>query len=191
MALEMLDGGYRTRTFGDVFPDFETFEDKIAEAMTVPYLDEEHHPLAPTPEVIYVMLAAEYKNSHVASSDEGRFVLKCAALLYQYAPQFQKEMETQAKLRAMTDDELLSGAEMIANDAAHPASHIDVDDHEKIDTVNGQRTSWEKKDITRGYAELFALLDAELPSRFVERFRRLFLVSVAPLAPLLYPEIED
>lgn len=182
--------GYRTRTFSEVFPDFATWEEKIGDVLTIPYLAAETHALAPTPETIFVLLMAEYKNSHVASEDEGRFVLKCAALMYQFAPQFQKEMEAQATLRGLSDEDLRSGVEMIANDAAHPGTHLDVDDHERVTTINGQRTSWEHKDMTRAYAELFALLDSDIPSRFIDRFRRLFLVSVAPLAPQLYPDID-
>lgn len=184
-------GAYRTQTFSEHFPDYSTWAAKIGEMLTIPYLDANTHPDAPTPQTIYYLLLSEYKNSHVAGSDPTRFVLKCAALMYQYAPQFQREMEIQAQLRGMTQDEIMSGAETLANEAMHPATPIDVDDHELIDTVNAQRTHWEKKDKARAYAELFALLNDDLPTRFIYKFRRLFIVNVTPRRPLLYSEIEQ
>ncbi|MBR5022273.1 MAG: hypothetical protein IKY18_03615 [Oscillospiraceae bacterium] len=183
-------GQYRTQTFSDHFPDFETWQTKIGGMLTIPYLDATLHPGIPSPETIYTLLMAEYKNSHVLSSDPTRFVLKCAALMYQYAPEYQREMEIQDKLRNMTQDELMSGAEIIANEAMHPAKTVDVSAHEKITTINGQRTSWTQKDKATAYAELYALLDADITTRFVARFRRLFLVNVTPNEPLFYPEIE-
>jgi hypothetical protein len=183
-------GTYNTVTFSDHFPDYETWEEKIGGMLTIPYLDATLHPGIPSPETIYTLLMAEYKNSHVASDDPTRFVLKCAALMYQYAPQYQREMEIQVKLRDMTQDEMLNGGETIANEAAHPGKTMDVDAHEKVTTVNAQRTAWRQKDKATAYAELYALLDADITTRFVNRFRRLFIVNATPRKPLLYPEIE-
>lgn len=65
-------GGYRTRTFNDIFEgDSATFATKLSEISGVNLSTILGDKLALT----YTLLAARYGNSHIANSDENQFML--------------------------------------------------------------------------------------------------------------------
>lgn len=75
-------GSSRTRSFADIFPDFETFQEMwnatvfsqqaVALTQTIPE-GETNGPANLM--LIYQLLLARYSNSTIASSDENRFKL--------------------------------------------------------------------------------------------------------------------
>ena len=65
-------GGYRTRTFNEIFEgNSTTFTTKLSEISGVDLTTILGNKLALT----YTLLAARYGNSHIANSDENQFML--------------------------------------------------------------------------------------------------------------------
>lgn len=68
MTCDTYYGGFRTRTFADIFPDFETFSGyyDFTGFNADLRMDNTHNDL----NTIYYLLYARYGNSHISYSDE-------------------------------------------------------------------------------------------------------------------------
>lgn len=174
-------GGYRTRTFADIFPDVNEF---INEWENLDYLNA---PIGTNMVgTIYCMLYAHYGNSHIAYSDENQFKYYLWTLMYQYAPNVVKEHDIQVILRNLTDDELSLGGKAIYNHSYNPNTEPSTSTLEELLTINDQNTTNYKKSKLEGYANLLALLKKDVFDEFIHRFSKLFIKITAPDYPLLY-----
>lgn len=178
-------GGYRTRTFADIFPDVDTFTEGFSESAF--NIDSDSLSLLQTylPQ-IYYMLYAHYGNSHIAYSDENQFKYYLYTLLYQYGPSTVKERYIQEQLMLMSDDELVLGGKAIYNHSYNPNTEPSTSTLEELLTINDQNTTNYKKSKLEGYATLQALLKRDVFDEFIHRFKILFIKVIAPDYPLLY-----
>lgn len=174
-------GGYRTRTFSDIFESFETFEDAYNKAgLTIDF--NEYFTL----KQLYLMLYAHYGNSHIAYSDENQFRYYLFSIIFQHGPRVVKHRELQIKLTKLTEDELLSGGKAIHNHSYNPGTSPSTATLEELLTINDQNTTNYKKSKLEGYTLLKEVLDKDVIDNFIHIFKRLFLTVVAPDYPLLY-----
>lgn len=188
-------GSSRTRSFADIFPDFETFQSAwsqtvfsqqaVALSQTIPEADSEG------PQnlmLIYQLLLARYANSTIASSDENRFILQCMATIFQYAPAWIKRLEIQHTLHEMdlNSEEFLRGSAMISNISLNPSEDPGTDTMSALSTINQQNTNIQKRDKFKALAILEELLKTDITGAFLDRFRSLFRTIVAPQRPLFY-----
>ena len=60
-------------------------------------------------QTLYYLLYAKYGNSPIANRDVEQFKYKIFSIVYQYGPTWEKKLDIQAKLRAISDDDLLKG----------------------------------------------------------------------------------
>ena len=186
-------GSSRTRSFADIFPDFETFQSAwsqtvfsqqaVALSQTIPEADSEG------PQnlmLIYQLLLARYANSTIASSDENRFILQCMATIFQYAPAWIKRLEIQHTLHEMdlNSEEFLRGSAMISNISLNPSEDPGTDTMSALSTINQQNTNIQKRDKFKALAILEELLKTDITGAFLDRFRSLFRTIVAPQRPL-------
>lgn len=193
-------GSSRTRSFADIFPDFETFQaawsntvfsqQAVALSQTIPEAGKEG------PQnllLIYQLLLARYANSTIASSDENRFVLQCMATIFQYAPAWIKRLEIQHTLHEMdlSSDEFLRGSAMISNISLNPSEDPGTDTMSALSTINQQNTNIQKRDKFKALAILEELLKTDITASFIDRFRVLFRTIVAPQRPLFYTTEEE
>lgn len=193
-------GSSRTRSFADIFPDFETFQEAwsntvfsqqaVALSQTIPEAGTEG------PQnllLIYQLLLARYANSTIASSDENRFVLQCMATIFQYAPAWIKRLEIQHTLHEMdlSSDEFLRGSAMISNISLNPSEDPGTDTMSALSTINQQNTNIQKRDKFKALAILEELLKTDITASFIDRFRVLFRTIVAPQRPLFYTTEEE
>ena len=178
-------GGYRTRTFADIFPSYEEFEEAYtASALNVPFSAEGQPGLSL--KQFFYMLYAHYGNSHIAYSDENQFIYYMWSIIYQYGPTVIKKREIQDKLRALSEEELRIGSKTIRNHSFNPSTAPATSTLDELLTINAQNTDNEKRSVLDGYANLLALLDEEVVDEFIHKFRRLFIKVLAPDYPLLY-----
>ena len=188
-------GSSRTRSFADIFPDFETFQSAwsntvfsqqaVALSQTIPEADKEG------PQnlmLIYQLLLSRYANSTIASSDENRFVLQCMATIFQYAPAWIKRLEIQHTLHEMdlNSEEFLRGSAVISNISLNPSEDPGTDTMSALSTINQQNTNIQKRDKFKALAILEELLKTDITGAFLDRFRPLFRTIVAPQRPLFY-----
>lgn len=194
-------GSSRTRSFADIFPDFETFqnawnetafsEQAVALTQTVPEGGPTEGPQNLL--LIYQLLLARYANSTIASSDENRFVLQCMSVIFQYAPAWIKRLEIQHTLHEMdlNSEEFLRGSAQILNTSLNPSEGPKADAMDALSTINQQNVNIQKRDKFKALAILEELLKTDITGSFIDRFRPLFRTIVAPQRPLFYdiPEV--
>lgn len=175
-------GEYFTRSFSEIFPDAITFRDEYTASglydpdNTVQKLD-----------LLYYLLYARYGNSTVASLDENRFKYDLYSIIFQYGPAWETKLKVQKKVRDLeNDDALFSGSVNINNHSFNPSTDPAVNAFDPLTTINDQTaTKWEKAKI-EGYAQLMAVLKNDVSEWFLDKFKRLFIINVAPNAPLVY-----
>lgn len=187
-------GNFRTRTFAEIFT--EEGEDNVNVFTTaiancgIPLKIKED-----SLTTLFYLLYARYGNSHIASTDENTFLYKLASTIFMYGPSWEKRIEIQDSLRALTDADLLKGSEAIYNTANAPGTSLaDITDEEgKVDYISGQNTTSYRKSKMEGYATLASLLETDVTKEFTDKFANLFLIIVEPYDPLWYvtEEVEN
>lgn len=182
-------GNYRTRTFNDIYPTFDDFKDDTAIYNSIglnPNFKET------TNQTLFYLLSARYGNSSVANSDESQFKLKLFSTIFQYGPTWEKRLSIQTDLRALTEDELLTGNKAIYNHSFNPSTAPSTDTLDELPTINDQNVTKYKKSKMDAYANLMALLEKDVTEEFMNKFKKLFLIIVEPQLPLWYlTELED
>lgn len=182
-------GNYRTRTFNDIYPTFEDFKDDVALYNSIglnPNFKEN------TNQTLFYLLSARYGNSNVANSDENQFKLKLFSIIFQYGPTWEKRLSIQTDLRALTEDELLTGTKQINNHSYNPSTAPSTDTLDELPTINEQTSTKYKKSKMSAYANLMALLEKDVTEEFMNKFKKLFLIIVEPQLPLWYlTKVED
>lgn len=177
---ESLYGNYRQVKFTDVFPDLETFQTeyqnaKIAQRISIPNVS-----------TLYYLLYARYGNSTIASSDTNQFKYKLWTIIFSYGPAWEKRIEIQDKLLALTDDEIQKGNTTIYNHAFNPSTAPSTETLEELQYINDQTTQKSKRGKMDAYAYLWDLIDTDVTTEFLNRFQPLFLKIVEPELPLWY-----
>lgn len=171
-------GGYRTRTFANIFPSAEEFTSVITE---MPF-DKETIDL----NLVYYLLYARYGNSNIAFSDENQFKFSVGSIIFQYGLTWTKRLDVQKKLRALSEADLLLGGKAIHNHSFNPSTVPSTQTLEELTTINDQNTTNYKKSKMEAYAYLMELLETDVTEEFIGKFKKLFISVLAPDYPLLY-----
>lgn len=178
-------GGYRTRTFADIFPSFEEFEQEYtANGLAVTFSSAGKPGL--TLSQFYYMMYAHYGNSHIAYSDENQFKYYMYSIIYQYGPNAIRKREIQDELRALDESEIREGSTAIYNHAYNPSTAPSTSTLDELLTINDQNTQKRRRSALEGYGTLLSLLGEDVIDDFIHKFRRLFIKVTAPDYPLLY-----
>lgn len=187
-----LYGSYRTKRFGDVWSTPNEFiMDYINNGIpkTIP-IDVEGKSDAGSIINLYFLLYARYGNDVIASSDLKRFKMNLFAIVWQYGPNWAKNLEIQHKLRELTDEEITQGSVQIYNQADNPSTDPSTDTSEYLQYIKSQNTSINKKGKLEGYALLDSLLKRDVTQEFLNRFKPLFKTVVEPEEILLYEDYQ-
>ena len=145
-----------------------------------------------TTRTAYFLLLAEFANSTISNDDENQFKNRLFATIFRYGPTWEKRLDVQAKIRALTEEEISRGAKQIINKAEHPGTLPGTASLEELQMISEQTAVSSKRDKLTGYNNLLALLETDVTASFIDRFRPLFMKCVAPERPLLYKnEVEE
>lgn len=179
---QSLYGNYRNRTFSQIWDSADAFIADYTGNGIPPIITNERAT------VLYYLLFARYGNSTIASSDEYQFKMNVFSLVYQYGPTWDKRLDIQSNLRALSIDELQESAKAIYNHAYNPAAAPKTDSTGEhiLDYINDQNVTLHKRSKTDAYALLWSLLRTDVTEEFLTKFRKLFLVVVSPELPLWY-----
>lgn len=182
-------GSYRTRTFSQIFPNEATFSEEYTNSklnINSQKIGEEKV------NALYYLLYARFGNSHIASRDENQFKYALFSTIFIYGPTWEKRLETQQKIRQLSDEEIVLGSKAIYNHAFNDGGAPSTATLNEILTINDQNTTHYKKSKIEGYATLLSILETDVTTDFIEKFAKLFLKFVAPDYPLLYEtEIDE
>lgn len=140
---------------------------------------------------LFYLLYARYGNSPIANRDVNQFQYKIFSVIMQYGPAWEKRLDVQSKLRALTDDEVRLGSKAIYNQALNPSTEPTTSTLEEITYINQQNTTNYKKSPLDGYAMLLELISADVTEDFLKKFNVCFKKFVTPERPLLYVTEED
>lgn len=179
-------GNYRTKTFTDIYGDYETF---IGDYTTngIPTTITED-----TAKTLYYLLYARYGYDSIINSDENLFKYKLFSIVFQYGPTWEKKLDIQSKLRALSEDDLTKGTTAIHNSAMNPGTEPSTQSLEELEYINSQNTTKYKKSKLDAYTDLLVLLENDVTEEFLKRFSRLFITILEPREPLWYKtEIEE
>lgn len=141
---------------------------------------------------LYYLLYAKYGNNPIANRDINQFKYKVLAIIFEYGPTWEKRLDIQSKLRNLSEADLIKGAKAIYNSALNPSVSPDTSTLEELDYINSQNTTNYKKSKMEAYAQLWELLNTDVTSAFVSKFKVCFKQFVRPEKPLIYvTEIEE
>lgn len=174
-------GGYRTRTFADIFPSYTTFENEYDNSTLSTSMANQE-----SVQTLYYLLYARYGNSHIAFTDENQFKYSIFSIMFMYGPTWEKRLDIQKKLRNLSEDELMRGGKAIYNHAFNPSTNPSTATLEELPAINDQNTTNYKKSKLESYSMLMGLLETDVTEEFIGKFKKLFLTIVAPDYPLLY-----
>lgn len=146
-----------------------------------------------TATTLYYLLYAKFGNNPIANYDEEQWKYKIFSIIWQYGPAWEKRLDIQTKLRALTEEELLKGSKAIYNHANNPNQAPSTATLEEVEFINDQSTTNHKKSKMDAYAQLWDLISTDVTSEFLNKFTKCFKQFVYPERPLLYvtPVDED
>ena len=177
-----LYGNQRTRTFAEIYPtadDFKAAYDSNPFATATNINDSEITK-------IYYLLYANYGNSSICSSDEYRFELKLFSIIYQYGPIYIQKKIIQEKIVDTPYNDFKSGGKVIYNTALNPNVAPSTDTLTELPYINNQNTNNYVKSDAESMQIKWDLMDDNLESEFLAKFKPLFLKIVNPTVPLWY-----
>lgn len=168
---------YETKTFSQVFPELEDFTDTVvneysgyaAQALTQENLT-----------ALYYMLYAKYGNTPMINYSEEVFKSKIVSTIFTKGPTWQRKLKLQADIRALSEDDLKTGATTILNQALHPEEAPTTGTTEELDYINQQNVSKHKRSKLDAYAFLMDLLKTDVTESFLQAFSPLFSKFVDP-----------
>lgn len=170
---------YRTNTFQEIWDSAAKFVAEYkANGIKTTISDENCTTL-------YYLLYAKYGNNPIASSDENRFKYAVWATIFKYGPTWEKRLEIQDKLRALSEDDLLRSGKSISNHAYNPSTAPSTGSLDELPGINEQNTNQYVKSKIDAYGSLMELLRTDVTEQFLGEFRKLFKICLVE-NPLLY-----
>lgn len=161
-----------TKLFCDIFEDAETFltEWKASGLYESGLVSDTNITK------LFYLLYSRHANSAIANWDENQFKYKCWAIIYQYAPTWEKKLSVQAKLRSLDETNgLLDASRAVYNHAYAMGDDMSASDIAGgVDNIDQQNTTKLDKGIVEGYASLITLLEDDVTNTLLDRFRPLF-----------------
>ena len=133
---------------------------------------------------LYYLLYAKYANNFITNLDEEQWILKVFSTIFKYGPTWEKRLDIQGKLRAISDDNLLEGAKAIYNHAYNPSTTPSTSSLTELTYINDQNTTNYKKSKMDAYTQLWNLLATDVTEGFLEQFRPLFKKFISPFVKI-------
>ena len=183
---------YSTITFTDVWDDVDEFKSDLADSPFAASLSTSN---PDNVSILFYLLYARYGNNPIANYDITQWKFKIFSVIFQYGPTWQKRLDIQAKLRGLSDADILLGSKAIFNHAFNPSTTPSTGSLDELTYINDQSTSNYKKSKMDAYMQLWELLRTDVTEQFLNEFRKCFKVFVSSEQPLLYvsdtPEEEE
>lgn len=188
--LDPLRPEYITKTFVQVFPDYNKFKSDYDDL--IPLVSGGVAPLtANNIQATYYLLFARYGNTPIVNYDETQFKMKLMAIICTYGPVWERKKAIQKSLRDLTEAELLQGAKQIYNHAFNPSTEPTTAQLEELTHINDQNTTNNKKSKMEAYSILWANLHVDSTDEYMNKFKNCFSRFVGDQFPIIYIEEDD
>lgn len=174
---------YSTILFTDVWGDVDEFKTDFADSPFVGSIS------ASTPDnvsILYYLLYGKYGNNPIANQDVEQFKMKLFGIIFCYGPTWEKRLDIQSKLRALTEADILAGSKAIKNIALNPQTSPSTSSLEELTYINQQDSMNWKRSKMEAYSQLWDLLNTDVTVRFLDEFKKCFKIFVKPEKPLVY-----
>lgn len=179
-------------TFLELYPDAAAFlaDYKACEIPTT--LDDTYLSL------LYYVLVGRKGNDAIRSNSLGQFKYSLFTLIWQYGPYWQKQVEIQEKLRALSEEDLRDGDTVINNSGTNPAIAITRDSEgnkgtqskSELNYINSQNVTLSTRSKTEAFTLFSSVLKSDVSTAFFAAFDDLFQFA-STLGELLYCNEED
>ena len=136
--------------------------------------------------LLFYLLYSKYGNNPIANNDVNQFKFKIFSIVFQYGPSWEKRLDIQEKLRALSDEDIIKGSKAIYNTALNPSTDPSTASLEELEYINSQNTTNYKKSKMDAYTQLWDLLATDVTGEFINKFKVCFKQFVRPENPLLY-----
>lgn len=176
-----------TMTFSEVYPNYEGFlaDYNLFDLKSIPFKNTDFL------KKIYLILMGEYSSSAIMNVSVDLFKIRLFTLIMANGPQYERELEIQAKLLSMEDSEIQISAKSIYNTSFNPSQKPTTGSLEELGTVNQQNVTNHVRSKLDAWNYLGKLLDADLTRRFIRKFSPLFVVMLKTNNPLYYKTYEE
>ena len=194
---------YNTKLFSEIWDSASDFSDeyKSSELYTAPSYAYENGQYVMKSDnnsledsnitKLYYLLYARYGNNPITNLDETQFKYKVFSIIFEYGPNWQRELGLQNYLRNMSEADLQAGSFAIYNQAAHDATAPGTSTTQELQYINNQNTSRIKKGKLNAYNELLLLLKRDVTKEFIDRFAICFKKFLFTRPTLYVTEIEE
>ena len=172
----ILDSGYNTLLFYEIYPDLATFLASMGELSTLTSV-------LTTADLtlLYYMLYAKYGYNPIANESVDIFEMKVATTIYQHGPIWKEKLAIQKKIRDLTDTEIVIGGKQIVNNADNPQTSPSTSSLSELDFINHQATN----NVVRAKLDAFMAkwdsLRKDATEEFIGRFKHCFTSFVIPV----------
>lgn len=174
-------GDYWTKKFTDIYSDVNLFLDDYKNNGIPAKISDE------SVNTLFYLLYARYGNSHIINFDENQFKYKLFSIIFMYGPTWEKRLDIQDKIRALTEEDIRQGTASINNYAqATGSDNTNTKSTKDLDGVNNQSRTMYEKDKLTAYNNLTMLLKTDVTKEFIDKFNKLFLQIAQPQKPLYY-----
>lgn len=184
-------GGFRTRTFAQIYPNFETFQNEFAATPFAQAVATDKPEAEINLQLLFYMLYARYGNSHIANSDENQFKYALFNTIFMYGPAWATRLSAQKAIRELGIDEARKGGSATHNHAYNPSTAPSTNETAGLPYISDQNKTLYTKSMLEGYANLLALVETDVSEDFINKFRKLFTKVAYGDEPLLYITQED
>lgn len=140
---------------------------------------------------IYMILMGEYAGSAIMNLSEQQFRIRLFTKIMSHGPQYERELDVQAKLLAMSDEEIQISAKAIYNTSLNPSQKPTTQTLEELKTINQQSVTNHVRSKLDAWDYLGQLMDDDITKRFVKKFNDLFVVVLKTNNPLWYTTKEE
>lgn len=176
-----------TKTFSEAYPTYDLFLSDYNgfDLKSVPFKNTDFL------KTIYTILMGEYASSAIMNMSEPQFKIRLFTRIMAHGPQYERELDIQAKLLSMDDSEIQVSAKAIYNTSLNPSRKPTTHTLEELTTINQQSVTNHVRSKLDAWDYLGQLMDDDITKRFVKKFNDLFVVVLKTNNPLWYTTKEE
>jgi hypothetical protein len=179
---------YNTPLFTDIWNSADSFKTDLQAS---PFANSISASNPDNVSLLYYLLYARYGNNPIANTDVNQFKYKMYSVIFQYGPTWQKRLDIQDKVRALTEEDIMAGGKAIYNQAFNPSGEPGTETLEELDYINAQNTTNYKKSKLEAYSILTELLKTDVTENFLTKFKICFKTFVMPEKVLVYVDDDE
>lgn len=171
---------YSTILFTDVWDDVDKFKDDYTDVGIPVTISLQ------SATTLFYLLYARFGNNPIANNDVNQWKYKIFSTIFQYGPSWEKRLDIQSKLRALSEDDIIKGTKAIYNTALNPDQAPSTATLEELNYINSQNTTNYKKSKMDAYTQLWDLIQTDVTEEFLNQFKKCFKVFVSNEKPLIF-----